>query len=79
MRHTYIIQCADDTLYTGITTDLERRVHEHNTSPKWATYTKSKRPATLVRSQSAPDRSQASKQELAIKRMTREQKLQLIA
>jgi len=78
IRYTYIVQCADNTLYTGITTDLERRIIEHNTSPKWATYTKAKRPVTLVRSEPSQTRSQAAAKEHQIKKMRREQKLQLI-
>jgi len=78
MRHTYIIQCADGTLYTGITTDLTRRVDEHNHSSKGAAYTRAKRPVTLVRSEASETRSQASAREYAIKKLTREQKLSLI-
>lgn len=78
MRYTYILQCADGTLYTGITTDLARRVHEHNHSPKGATYTKAKRPVTLVRSEASDTRSEASARECAIKKLTREQKITLI-
>lgn len=78
-RYTYILQCADDTLYTGITIDLERRILEHNQSPKGATYTKTKRPVILVRSETHETRSQAASREYAIKKLTREQKLQLIA
>ena len=78
MRYVYILQCADDTLYTGITTDLERRVIEHNTSGKWATYTKGKRPVVLVRTEQLSSRSDASAREYEIKKMTREQKFKLI-
>lgn len=78
MRHTYILLCSDNTLYTGITTDLERRVSEHNHSPLGATYTKSRRPLTLVRSTDFSSRSQASKEEYRIKQMTKAQKTQLI-
>ena len=78
MRYVYILQCADNTLYTGITTDLERRVIEHNTSPKWATYTKGKRPVMLIRSEQLSSRSDASAREYEIKKMTREQKIKLI-
>lgn len=78
MRYTYILECADGTLYTGITTDLERRVDEHNHSPKGASYTKAKRPVALVRSESSDTRSEASAREYAIKKLTREQKITLI-
>ncbi len=75
---TYILRCADDTLYTGITTDLERRVQEHNHDEKWAKYTRMRRPVDLVYSEECPTRSDASKREYVIKKMTREQKQKLI-
>jgi putative endonuclease len=65
----YILRCADGTLYTGITTDLSRRVQEHNSQKKGARYTRSRRPVTLVYSESADNRSEASKREYAIKQM----------
>ena len=74
----YIVQCADESLYTGITTDITRRVEEHNSSSLWANYTKTRRPVLLVRSQECSDRSDASQQEYAIKKMTRAQKIDLI-
>ncbi len=78
MRYTYILLCADNTLYTGITTNLERRVHEHNHSPLWATYTKSRRPVSLVRSSNFSSRSEASSEEYRIKHLTQKQKIDLI-
>ncbi|MFT7879573.1 MAG: GIY-YIG nuclease family protein [Sulfurimonas sp.] len=75
----YILQCADDTLYTGIATDIDRRLDEHNSSEKGAKYTRSRRPVTLVYSEPFPDRSSASRREYEIKKkMNRAQKLQLI-
>jgi len=74
----YILKCSDETLYTGITTDLKRRVQEHNTSEKGAKYTKLRRPVSLVYSEKSEDRSSASKREYAIKKLTRQQKLELI-
>lgn len=74
----YILRCADDTLYTGITTDLERRLHEHNHEPLGARYTRARRPLTLAYSEEAEDRSTASKREYAIKKLSRQQKEQLI-
>jgi putative endonuclease len=74
----YILRCSDDTLYTGITTDLKRRVDEHNNSPKGAKYTRVRRPVTLVYSESVGDRSSASKREYSIKKMSRATKLELI-
>lgn len=78
MRHTYILLCADNSLYTGITTDLERRIHEHNHSPLGATYTKSRRPVSLVRSTDFSSRSEASSEEYRIKHLTKQQKLELV-
>lgn len=78
MRYTYILRCADDTLYTGITTDLERRIREHNHSPLGASYTRGRRPVTLLRSQEHESRSDASKAEYHIKHLSREEKFSLI-
>ncbi|MFL0811136.1 MAG: GIY-YIG nuclease family protein [Agarilytica sp.] len=74
----YMVKCADDSLYTGITTDIERRIHDHNHNPRGARYTRGKRPVSLVYSQTAEDRSQATKQEMAIKKFSRAEKLALI-
>lgn len=74
----YIVKCHDNTLYTGITTNLEQRIDEHNTSPKGAKYTRSRRPVTLVYSQDFESRSEASKEEYRIKRLTRAQKEALL-
>ncbi len=79
MYYIYIIQCADDTLYTGITTEVERRIEEHNGSDKGAKYTRVRRPVRLVYSEEYADRSTASKREYEIKKkMTRAEKLKLI-
>lgn len=78
MRYVYMLRCADDSLYTGITTDLDRRVEEHNTSPKGAAYTRAKRPVTLVRSEPAWDKSIASIREYQIKKYPRSKKLSMI-
>lgn len=74
----YVLRCADETLYTGITTDIERRVEEHNSSDKGAKYTKLRRPVELVYSEKSENRSSASKREYAIKKLSRAQKLELI-
>ena len=74
----YILQCADRTLYTGITTDLERRTREHNQGKAGAKYTKARRPVELIYSESAESRSEASSREARIKKLSREGKLQLI-
>jgi putative endonuclease len=75
---TYMVLCADNTLYTGIATDLKRRIEEHNSSNKGAKYTKARRPVTLVYSEEHPDRSSASKREYLIKKMTKSDKQLLI-
>ncbi len=74
----YIVECADQPLYTGWTTHLERRLKAHNAG-RGARYTREHGPVRLVYSEEAPDRRAALKRELAIKRMTRAQKLKLIA
>jgi putative endonuclease len=74
----YILECSDGTLYTGITTDVERRVNEHNNSDKAAKYTKLRRPVRLVYKEASENRSSASKREYAIKKLTRNEKLELI-
>ncbi len=72
---TYILHCADDTLYTGITTDLERRIHEHNTDDKkWAKYTRIRRPVELVYSEEYTSRSEACKREYEIKHLSKSEK-----
>lgn len=78
----YIVRCADGTLYTGIATDVVRRIDEHNgigTPRKGARYTSARRPVTLVYQAPFEDRSAASKEEARIKRLTRPEKDQLIA
>ncbi len=78
MRFVYIVRCKDNSLYTGITKDLEKRIDEHNNSPLWAKYTRNKRPISLIWSKEVSDRSQASKSERLIKKMTKTQKEELI-
>jgi len=77
--YVYVIRCSDNSLYTGITTDINRRVNEHNTSNKGAKYTKTRRPVELKYYEEFTDRSTASKREYAIKKLTRKQKLNLIS
>ncbi len=79
MYYIYMVKCVDNTLYTGISTELERRIEEHNSSDKGAKYTRVRRPVTLVYSEEYPDRSSASKREYEIKKkMSRAEKLALI-
>ncbi|MCP3890903.1 MAG: GIY-YIG nuclease family protein [Desulfobulbaceae bacterium] len=74
----YIIRCSDDSLYTGITTDLCRRMNEHNFTTKGARYTRARRPVQLVYFESATSRSGASKREYLIKKLTPAAKKKLI-
>lgn len=74
----YILRCSDDTLYTGIAIDVNKRLLEHNESDKGAKYTRIRRPVRLVHSETAKDRSSASKREYAIKQLSRAKKLELI-
>jgi len=74
----YILECNNGTFYTGITTDIKRRVDEHNNSKKGAKYTKLRRPVKLVYSEKSEDRSSASKREYEIKKLKRSEKLELI-
>lgn len=74
----YILICADNTFYTGITIDIQRRLIEHNSSDKWAKYTKVRRPVQIAYTAFFDSRSDASKEEYRIKNLTRKQKEELI-
>ena len=76
--HIYILRCRNDALYTGITTDLERRVEEHNRGVG-ARYTRAFRPVELVYSEAATGRAHALRRERAIKQLSRARKLALVA
>jgi putative endonuclease len=78
MYYLYILKCSDRTLYTGITTDLKRRVLEHNSSKLGAKYTRPRRPVKLVYVKRCRTRSSAAIAELKIKAMTRRAKLALV-
>lgn len=74
----YMLRCADSSLYTGITTDISRRLAEHNgEGEQGARYTRSRRPVVVAYSEAADSRATASRREAAIKRLTRAQKLKL--
>jgi len=77
MFSIYILKCADNTLYTGIALDVEKRVEEHNTSPLGAKYTQSRRPVKLIYSKEAGDQAAASREEYRVKQLSRQQKLAL--
>jgi putative endonuclease len=73
----YILRCADGSLYTGITTDLTRRIQQHNNGTA-SRYTRSRRPVKLAYQERKRGQSLALKREAAIKKLTRRQKLALI-
>lgn len=78
----YMVRCNDESLYTGVTTDVERRVQEHNGVGKksvGAKYTKARRPVVLVYKKRKKNRSYAQKEEAELKNLTREEKLELLA
>ncbi|MDO8594262.1 MAG: GIY-YIG nuclease family protein [bacterium] len=77
MYFVYLLQCKDGTIYTGITTDVERRVSEHKEG-KGGHYTRAKGVKRLLYQEKHPDRSSASKREAEIKSWTRAEKLKLI-
>jgi putative endonuclease len=76
----YMLRCADDSLYTGITTDVVRRINEHNGYSKTggAKYTRARQPVELVYVEQADSRSDATSREIEIKNLTRSDKLKLI-
>ena len=78
MWYVYIVRCQDNSLYTGITTDIERRVFEHNFSKKGAKYTRSRRPVHSVYSEEVESRSIAQKREHYIKSLKKTCKEKLI-
>jgi putative endonuclease len=73
----YILRCADDSLYTGITTDLDRRARQHNAGSA-ARYTRCRRPTRIVYHETHANRSLALKREAAIKSLSRRQKTMLV-
>ena len=73
----YILRCRDGSLYTGITTDVEKRLAAHNAG-KGAKYTRSRKPVELVYQEACDDHSHALRRELEIKALTKEEKLKLI-
>lgn len=78
MWYVYMVRCADQSLYTGVTTNVKERVHEHNDSARGAKYTRVRRPVTLIYNESAASQSEALIREHAIKKLTRAQKIKLI-
>lgn len=79
MYYVYLLRCADNSLYCGITTDLEKRVEDHNIRPTGAKYTRARRPVHLVYWEAAESKSEALRRELDIKSLKKEQKEKLVA
>lgn len=77
MYHLYILKCCDGSLYTGITTDLKRRVGEHNDGAG-AKYTRGRGPVSVVYTRRFKSRGSASREEARIKKLSRTEKLVLI-
>ena len=75
----YILQCNDATLYTGVTNNMDARLHAHNNLTTGAKYTRIRRPVTLVYSEDCENRSLAQKREAEIRKLSRVKKLNLIA
>ena len=74
----YVLLCVDNTLYTGVTNDIDRRVNEHNHSTRGAKYTKARRPVKMVFFKEYKDRSSAQKAEYKFKKLSRVQKDKII-
>ena len=78
MNYTYMVECADGTLYTGWTNCLEKRLKAHNGGRNGAKYTKTKRPVSLVYYEGFITKEEAMQRDYQIKQLTRERKLELI-
>lgn len=78
-HYIYVLECSDGTLYCGYTTDVERRVDEHNGQGKvsGARYTSGRRPVKVIYQETFATRSAALKREVEIKKLSKQQKLQL--
>lgn len=74
----YILECADGSLYTGYATDVTKREWEHNNSDKGAKYTRYRRPCKVVYTEEFESRSEAQKREAAIKKLSKQKKMELI-
>jgi len=75
MWYLYVLLCNDNTFYTGVTTDLNRRLTEHNNSTRGAKYTRSRRPVKIVYYETYGSQSAAQKAECAFKKLTRKEKV----
>ena len=78
MNYTYMVKCADGTLYTGWTNNVEKRLKAHNEGKAGAKYTRAKRPVELVYYEGFSTKEEAMSREYAIKQLTRKEKLKLM-
>ena len=76
--YMYVVRCSDGSLYTGITTNVRRRVHEHNSTKRAARYTRARRPVYLVYHHRCANRAEAMVSETGFKRMAKKKKEQFI-
>jgi len=76
--YVYMIRASDDSLYTGITTDVQRRFNEHCSPDKGARFFRGRKPLEVVYTETHPDRSSALQRESAIKKLSRGEKIELI-
>lgn len=74
----YMLKCADATLYIGVTNDMARRLHSHNTLKSGAKYTRARRPVRLVYQEVCATKGEALKREFALKQLSRQDKIALI-
>jgi putative endonuclease len=74
----YLLRCNDNSLYAGITTDITRRLHEHNTSKLGAKYTRARRPVTLAYQEEVKNRSNAASREYEIRQLSKLKKEKLV-
>lgn len=79
MYTVYILKCKDETLYVGSTSDMVRRLHQHNTAKSGAHYTKIRRPVSLVYQETVATLALARAREAEIKRWSRQKKMELIS
>lgn len=77
--YVYMIKSSDGRLYTGVTTDVERRFSEHSGTPRGARFFRGRQPVEVVYTENHPDRSSAQRRESVIKKLTKAMKLDLIA
>jgi putative endonuclease len=79
MWYFYVVKCNDNSFYAGVTTELDRRVYEHNNTRRGAKYTRSRRPVVLIYSEECDSRSIAQKTEYSFKQLNRKSKERLIS